>query len=141
MKRKVIIGVFSALIFITAICFASTAIALYKADIQNGVDILEGFGAAMTVVLGGFVIFYELDLFHTVYYFFVKPKTVAKSVLNVLANGCLLLMLAYGRLSDICMELRAFEQALYVLFFIYLVLRMVYFAIFMVSTDSSTEEG
>ena len=61
-------------------------------DPANGVDILEGFGAVLTLTVGALVVFYELDLFYTVYYFVVKPKSIAKSILNVLANVSLLLM-------------------------------------------------
>ena len=43
-------------------------------------------------MIGAFVIFYELDLFYTLYYFFIKPKTVAKTILHILANGSLLLV-------------------------------------------------
>ena len=76
MKKKIIIGIFSLLILITAIFFVAGAIVSYNYDMDpaNGVDILEGFGAALTLIVGGLVVFYELDLFYTVYYFLIKPK-------------------------------------------------------------------
>jgi hypothetical protein len=94
MKKKIIICSFLILIFITAICFIAAAIESYRYDMDpaNGVDILEGFGAVFAIVIGSFVVFYELDLFYTVYYFFTKPKTIAKSILNILANASLLLV-------------------------------------------------
>ena len=94
MKKKIIICVFSVLIFITAIVFIVGAIQSYNYDMDpaNGVDILEGFGAVITLMVGGFVVFYELDLFYTVYYFLIYPKTIAESILNLLANATLLLV-------------------------------------------------
>ena len=89
MKKKIIICAFSALILITAIVFIVGAIQSYNYDMDpaNGVDIFEGFGAVLIAVVGGFVVFYELDLFYTTYYFFIKPKTIAKSILNVFSNN------------------------------------------------------
>lgn len=128
MKKKIIICVFLLLIFITATIFIVSAIDSYNYDMDpnNGVDILEGFGAVLIIVVGGFVVFYELDLFYTVYYFFVKPKTKTKSILNILANISLVLILVYNHLSDIFMELRALEITPLILFFIYITLRIVY---------------
>ena len=94
MKKKIIICIFLTIILITAIFFMAAAIDSYNYDMNsaNGVDILEGFGAVLAIMIGAFVIFYELDLFYTVYYFLIKPKTIAKSILNILANTSLLLI-------------------------------------------------
>ena len=91
MKKKTIIGAFSLLIVITAIVCIIAVIDSYNYDMDpnNGVDILEGLGVVLIAVVGGFVVFYELDLFYTVY-FFTKPKTIVKSILNVVSNLCLL---------------------------------------------------
>ena len=81
-KKMIIAAIFLALIILTAIYTVVSAVRSYQYDIDpaNGVDILEGFDAVLTMMVGGFVVFYELDLFYTVYYFFIKPKTVAKSI-------------------------------------------------------------
>ena len=81
-------------ILITTIFFIAAAIDSYNYDMDpaNSVDILEGFGAVLAIMIGAFVVFYELDLFYTVYYFLIKPKTIAKSILNILANASLLLI-------------------------------------------------
>ena len=94
MKKKFIICIFSTIILITVIYFIAAAIDSYNYDMNpaNGVDILEGFGAVLAIMIGAFVVFYELDLFYTVYYFLVKPKTTAKSILNILANVSFLLI-------------------------------------------------
>ena len=94
MKKKIVICVFLTVILITAIFFTAAAIDSYNYDMNpaNGVDILEEFGAVLAIMIGAFVIFYELDLFYTVYYFLIKPKTIAKSILNILANASLLLI-------------------------------------------------
>ena len=94
MKKKIIICIFLTIILITAIFFIAAAIDSYNYDMNpaNGVDILKGFGAVLAIMIGAFVVFYELDLFYTVYYFLIKPKTIAKSILNILANASLLLI-------------------------------------------------
>ena len=94
MKKKIGICVFLTVILITTIFFIAAAIDSYNYDMDpaNGVDILEGFGAVLAIMIGAFVVFYELDLFYTVYYFLIKPKTIAKSILNILANASLLLI-------------------------------------------------
>ena len=94
MKKKIIICIFLTIILITAIFCIAAAIDSYNYDMNpaNGVDILEGFGAVLAIIIGAFVVFYELDLFYTVYYFLTKPKTITKSILNILANASLLLI-------------------------------------------------
>ena len=94
MKKKIIICIFLTIILITAIFFIAAAVDSYNYDMNpaNGVDILEGFGAVLAIMIGAFVVFYELDLFYTVYYFLIKPKTITKSILNILANASLLLI-------------------------------------------------
>lgn len=125
MKKKIIIAVFSILILITAVIFIVGAIDSYNYDMDpaNGVDILEGVGAALILTVGVGVVFYELDLFYTVYYFFVKPKTLTRSVLNVGSNLALLLMLFCDR---ICRALGLRIGFLwFALLILYLVLRTV----------------
>lgn len=106
-------------------------------DPKNGVDILEGLGAGIIIVFGAMVIFYEFDLFYTVYYFFCKPKTVIKSVLNILCNFSLALVFAYFYLLEIFTELRLYETIPLILFLTYIVLRAVYTLISLFSADSS----
>ena len=136
MKKKIIIGVFSLLILITAIVFIVGAIQSYNYDMDpaNGVDILEGFGAVLTLMVGGFVVFYELDLFYTVYYFFIKPKTVAKSILNIFSNLSLLLIFFSEYYKDIFKE---DVIAPLIVFFTYIVLRILYL---IVSTRDLAQE-
>ena len=106
MKKKIIICIFLTIILITAIFFMAAAIDSYNYDMNpaNGVDILEGFGAVLAIMIGAFVVFYELDLFYTVYYFLIKPKTIAKSILNILANVSLLLIFFADYYKNIFLE-------------------------------------
>lgn len=96
MKKKKIITIcaFLILIFITLIYTFVFSVKSYRYDMDpaNGVDILEGFGAVLVIIVGAFVVFYELDLFYTVYYFVITPKSILKSILNILSNICLLLV-------------------------------------------------
>ena len=104
MKKKIVVCVFSVLILVTAIVFVVGAISSYNYDIKNysySDDKWVGFGAILTLMVGGFVVFYELDLFYTVYYFLVKPKTIAKSILNILSNLTLLLIFFTDYLAHI----------------------------------------
>ena len=124
------------LIVITSLLFIKGAIDSYNYDMDpaNGVDILEGFGAVLTMMVGGFVVFYELDLFYTVYYFFIKPKTVAKSILNIISNLSLLLIFFSEYYKDI---FKADVIAPLIVFFTYIVLRIVYV---IVSTRNLAQE-
>ena len=139
MKKIIIICAFSILILITAIAFIIGAIDSYNYDMDpnNGVDIFEGLGAVLITMVGGFVVFYELDLFYTTYYFFIKPKTKIKTILNILANFSLVLIFVYSHLSNIFLELRVYEITPVILFWIYVVLRIIYL---FVSTGFSNQE-
>ncbi len=147
-KKIIIISIFLLLITITSFLFIQGAIDSYNYDMDpaNGVDILEGFGAVLIMMVGGFVVFWELDLFYTVYYFFIKPKTIAKSVLNILSNLTLLLMLlteniidlARKYLPDLC-ESTTLEEGIVPigLLLLYVILRLV---CFIVSTRDLAQE-
>ena len=124
MKKKIIvICVFLTVILITTIFFIAAAIESYNYDMDpaNGVDIFEGFGAIYAIMIGAFVVFYELDLFYTVYYFLIKPKTIAKSILNILANMSLLLIFFADYYKNIFSE---DVIAIFIVLTIYVVLRI-----------------
>lgn len=135
MKKRIIICAFTALILVTAIMFLGLAEASYQYDMENQVDILEGFGAFLMIVVGAGVVFYELDLFYTVYYFLTKPRTKAKSLLNILSNLSFLLIFVYGFLSHFFMELRVFETVQLILFLLYIALRTTYAFRFFLKTN------
>ncbi len=135
MKKKIIIAVFSLLILVTAIIFIIGAISSYNYDLKTlSGDIGDakwiGFGAILTLMVGGFVVFYELDLFYTVYYFLIKPKTTIKSILNIFSNISLLLVIFTDYISHFLFkyvsEIFGEETiVLLALLFIYVVLRIV----------------
>ncbi len=135
MKKKIVITVFSLLIFVTAIIFIVGAISSYNYDVKTlSGDIGDakwiGFGAILTLMIGGFVVFYEFDLFYTVYYFLIKPKTTIKSILNILSNISLLLVIFTDYISHFLFKYVSefFGEEtiiLLVLFFIYVVLRII----------------
>ena len=129
MKKKIIIGVFSFLILVTAIFFLVAAIKTYNVAVANE-DILAWLGAVMALAIGCSVVFYELDLFHTIYYFLVKPKTITKSILNILSNIILLSMVFTNYIADILYTYvsEAFAEEVivwYALLLTYIVLRVV----------------
>ena len=128
MKKNILIFAFLGVILITVIFFIASAISSYRYDMDpaNGVDILEGFGAYLTIMIGACVVFYELDLFYTAYYFLVKPKTITKSILNILSHICLLLLFFNKFYIDIFSE---DVIAPLIIFVIYLVLRISCFII------------
>ncbi len=102
-KKKIIIFcVFLLLILVTATYTLVSAIKSYQYDMDpaNGVDIMEGMGAAFLILIGGLVVFYEIDLFYTVYYFFIRPKTLIKSIIVILSNLTLILVLFSGNIID-----------------------------------------
>ena len=95
---------------------------------------MVGLGAAMVLVVGGFVVFYELDLFYTVYYFLLKPKTIAKSILNVVSNVTLLSIVFTGAISHFLYKYvsEIFGEEIILLFaliFTYVILRIASIAI------------
>lgn len=130
MKKKIIICVFSILILITAIVFIIGAIQSYNYDITNNPDDKwVGFGSVLTLMVGGFVVFYEFDLFYTAYYFLIKPKTKAKSILNILANFTLVIMYFTDSISHFLFKYvsEIFGEEvilLFTLFFTYVILRI-----------------
>ena len=106
MKKKILIGSFLLLVLVTAIVFLVGAIQSYNYDMDpaNGVDIFAGFEAAILIVVGGLVILCELDLFFTVYYFLVKPKTLLKSICITLSQLMLLLVFFSEKLAHFLFE-------------------------------------
>ncbi len=90
--KKILILIFAVLIIATATVSVIVAISsyLYDMDSANGEDLLEGVGAAMILVVGGLAVFYEFDLFFTIYYFVARPKTKVKTALNILSHLCLI---------------------------------------------------
>ena len=138
MKRKKIIAIcaFLLLIFVTATAFLIAAIDSYNYDKDpaNGVDIMQGMGAAFLIIIGGFVILCELDLFFTVYYFLVKPKTLLKSIFIILSQLMLLLVFFSGKLARFLFEHISYifgEEAIVIIpiFFFYVILRIICIAI------------
>ena len=137
MKKTIIICVFVLLILVTAFGFVKGAIDSYNYDMDpnNGVDLLEGLGAVFALIIGAFVVLYELDLFYVVYYFCFKQKTVVKSVMNIAANLSFVLVFGFSLLSNVYMELRVYEWLPVGLFGLYLVLRIVYFVFLNVTSN------
>ena len=96
MKKKItVIAVFSVLILSTLILFAAWLMQDLSYDMysNNELDIGEGVFGLVLIIIGGSLVFYELDLFYTVYCFLIKPKTKAQSILNILSNLTLLTVL------------------------------------------------
>ena len=114
MKKKIVVCVFSVLIAVTVIGFVADAAATYayEMDPANGEDIFEGFGAVIALLVGFFVVLFEADLFYTVYYFLFKPRTKAKSILNVLACSCWPLFFLAAYLPEKILGFRALEYGI-----------------------------
>lgn len=138
MKRKKIIAIcaFLLLILVTATAFLIAAIGSYNYDMDpaNGVDIMEGMGAAFLIIIGGFVVLCELDLFFTVYYFLVKPKTLLKSICITLSQLMLLLVFFSEKLAHFLFEHVSDifgEEGIVIIsiFFFYVILRIICIAI------------
>ena len=112
-----------------SIFFVIGAIDTYNYEVAND-DIMVGLGAAMVLVIGTFVVFYELDLFYTAYYFFVKPKTIGKSILNVFSNLTLLSIVFTDSIAHFLYKYvsEVFGEeviVLFALFITYVILRIV----------------
>ena len=138
MKKKIIvITVFSISILTTLILFASWVMKALSYDMysNNEFDIGEGVFGFVLIIIGGMVVFYELDLFYTVYYFLIKTKTKIQSILNIIAN--LTLVVAIVRILTLSIfsdSLLLFDEVIVSpidLFLIYFVLRIIYFIVSM----------
>lgn len=142
MKKIIIISVFLLLVLITAIVFVVAAVDSYNYDMDpaNGVDILEGFGAAILIVVGGLVILCEIDLFFTVYYFFTKPWILSKSILMILSQLMILLVIFSGYLARFLAQKvsSVFSEEIIVIapiFFIYVTVRFVCVSVCFLKND------
>ncbi|MBO5203366.1 MAG: hypothetical protein J6B72_02000 [Clostridia bacterium] len=142
MKKKIVIGAFLLLVLITAIFFIVGAVDSYNYDMDpaNGVDILEGVGAAILIVIGGIVILCESDLFFTVYYFLVKPKTLPKSILMTLSQLMLLTVIFSEDLAKFLSQYVSdvFKEEIIVIFpifFFYVILRFICVSICFLEKD------
>ncbi|MBE6603602.1 MAG: hypothetical protein E7636_04630 [Ruminococcaceae bacterium] len=121
-KKLIITWVFVALIILTVIGIILLAVENSRYDPgpgASGVDYLPKLlGWFYILIYGTLAILYDLDLFYTVYYFLIKPKTKVKSVLNILCNLSLFLCL-----------LLMFVEASLVFLAIYIELRFAYFLV------------
>ena len=142
MKKIIIISVFLLLVLITAIVFVVAAVDSYNYDMDpaNGVDILEGFGAAILIVVGGLVILCEFDIFFTVYYFLVKPKTLTKTVCMILSQLMILLVIFSGYLAKFLSQYvsSAFSEEIIVIapiFFLYVIVRLICVSVCFLKND------
>ena len=133
-----VIAVFSALILSTLILFAVWVMQALSFDMysNNEFDIGEGVVGLVIIIAGGIVVLYELDLFYSIYYFLIKPKTKAQSILNIFSNltliAALVRILTLTVFSD---GLALFDKVVASpsdLFLIYVVLRIVYFIVSMI---------
>lgn len=136
MKKKLLIAVYLLLVFGTAIVFLAGAVESYRYDMDPayGVDILEGFGAALLLALGVLIILCETDLFFTVYYFLVKPKTTGKTVFMILSQLLLPLVIFSERLADFLSRnisdvFREETIIVVPIFLLYIVLRLICVAV------------
>ena len=85
MKKKITIGIFVLLLLLTVIAFVVIAVNVYNSEIvdPSGLEIHEDVVAIFILIVGGFVLLAETDLFFTLYYFLVKEKTQVKSLIMI----------------------------------------------------------
>ena len=76
MKKKITIGFFVLLLLLTVIAFVVIAVNVYNSEIvdPSGLEIHEDGVAIFILIVGGFVLLGETDLFFTLYYFLVKKN-------------------------------------------------------------------
>ncbi len=139
-NKKIIVSlIFCVLIFATMIYFIVSAAVTQHAESKDpAIDILEGLAATIVVVVGGFIVLYECDLFYTVYYLLFGQKRKAKTVLVILANLTLIMIFIYSYLSDRYMGLRKYGIIVFILFSVYIVFKVV--ALFF-SSDLSEQKS
>lgn len=125
--KKIIVSlIFCTLILATMIYFIVSATETQRAESKDpAIDILEGLAATIVVVVGGFIVLYECDLFYTVYYLLFRQKRKAKTVLVILANVTLIMIFIYSYLSARYMGLRKYEIIVFILFSVYIVFKVI----------------
>ena len=132
MKKKIVVSVFLLLILLTVIATITGAVDVYHQALNDNAP--NGFPAdfemVIILVIGGFVVFCEMDLFCTAYYLFLKPKTVAKTILHISANITLLLVFFTNTISHFLFRYvsAVFGEELIVLFGLlltYVILRVI----------------
>lgn len=145
MKKRIIIGIFSALILITIVAILAVLISACNLDYEADPNAkYAALGAYMFMFLGGCVVFYECDLFYTVYNLLVRPQTTLKTALNILSHLSLFfatisVSLVYWLPDSLGRSawLRVDETVTTILILTYIVLRMIYL---LVIAFSSVEE-
>ena len=139
-NKKIIVSlIFCVLILATMIYFIVSAAVTQHAESKDpAIDILEGLAATIVVVVGGFIVLYECDLFYTVYYLLFRQKRKAKTVLVILANITLIMIFIYSYLSGRYMGLRKYGIIAFILFAVYIVFKIV--ALFF-SSDLSEQKS
>lgn len=133
MKKKIIIlSFFLLIILVTVVGSITVAIESYKYDMDsaNGVDILEGVGAGIAIAIGMIAVFVEVDIFFTVYYFLVKPKTMLKSILIIVSQLMIILVFFSDKISHLLFKYVSdiFREEMFVMipiFFFYVISRMI----------------
>ena len=133
MKKKIIIlSIFLLIILVTVVGSITAAIESYKYDMDpaNGVDILEGLGAGIAIAIGMIAVFVEVDIFFTVYYFLVKPKTMLKSILIIVSQLMIMLVFFSDKISHLLFKYVSdiFREEMFVMipiFFFYVISRMI----------------
>ena len=137
MKKKIVTRAFVALILITALAFTIWSIIEYQRE-MNSHEILAGLGAFFLVIIGTLIVVYELDLFITVYYFLIRPKTIPKTTLNILANLSFLSFFAVGYyVASNSTQLGKYEAVPLYILAGYAFLRIVYLIISFCSNEQS----
>ena len=124
MQKKILIFAFIAIIIVTIVLSAVSAFKEYERETAR-YDILEGFGASVIIILGVAAVHYEADLLYTLYYFFFLKKTKLRTVLNVVANICLISVPVYLVCSNSVTGSGRYEFVSYALFGVYVVLRAI----------------
>ncbi len=138
-KKTILVLVFCTLILATLLTFAVIAFRVYRSEMEDpNIDIMPGFGAVMTAGMGGLLVWYECDLFYTVFCLSFGRRGKVRAVSLLLANIMLLLFLVYLYLPEMDMELRQYEWLLPALFVAYLIFRVV--ALFL-SVSGQTPES
>ena len=136
MKKKITVCVFLILIVLTIILTVIQAVKISREEAAQ--EFVYRFGALEPIFLGGFVVLYESDLFHAVYYYLFKPKTKTKTALNIIANLILFAALVLTLLFYTGLELKYYPT----LFIVgYLIVRIAYFIVYVIQLQRKANDS
>ena len=126
-KKIVTLCIFLALLLFSILFTIVQTVNVLRS--QNS-GLLGGIDSSVVILFGQIVILYQLDFFYTLFYFLFKPKTTAKTVLNLLSTVSFSLAFILWNLFGRYPVLTKYDAIPVILFCVFATFRCVYIWVF-----------